>query len=169
MPKTVPYNASVRVLTFHRSFCLLASVALLLIVVAPLVSRWHAQASHPVHVHEVPAIPKPAIPNHDPAAQPGHDHHAHHHDMSSHQAMADAPAAAPATPEPKDPHAGHDMGMECDYCLLAARMISLLVALLLFLTIWPAAFRALAGLIDTRRTPALGTLGARGPPLTLPC
>ena len=165
----MPYNAEVRALTFHRSFYLLASVAMLLIVVAPLVSRWQAQASHAVHVHEVPAMPDPPVPIHDHAAQPGHEHHAHHHDMSSHQAMVDAPAATPATPESKDPHAGHEMGVECDYCLLAARMISLLVALLLFLTIWPAVFRALAGLVDTRRAPALGTLGARGPPSTLPC
>lgn len=165
----MPYNAEVRALTFHRSVYLLASVAMLLIVVAPLVSRWQAQASHAVHVHEVPAMPDPPVPIHDHAAQPGHEHHAHHHDMSSHQAMVDAPAATPATPESKDPHAGHEMGVECDYCLLAARMISLLVALLLFLTIWPAVFRALAGLVDTRRAPALGTLGARGPPSTLPC
>lgn len=169
MPKTVPYNASVRALTLHRSFHLLASLALLLIVVAPLVSRWQAQASHAVHVHELAATPEPAVPVHEHAAQPSHDHHAHHHDMSSHQAMAAPPAAAPAPPEPKDPHAGHDMGVECDYCLIAARMISLLVALLLLLTVWPAAFRALAGLVDTRRAPALGTLGARGPPLALPC
>lgn len=165
----MPYNAGVRLLTFHRSFCLLACVALLLIVAAPLVSRWQAQARHAEHMHEGPAVLEPPVQMHDHPAQPGQEHHAHHHDMSSHQAMADGPAAAPATSAPKDPQAGHDMGVECDYCLIAARMISLLVALLLFLTAWPTVFRALAGLVDTRRAPALGTLGARGPPFTLPC
>lgn len=77
-----------------------------------------------------------------------------------------APAAAPT---PADPHAQHDMGVDCDYCLIAARMISLLVALLLLMTVGPVHFRALAGLVATRQSPSLGTLGARGPPHALAC
>ncbi len=77
-----------------------------------------------------------------------------------------APAAAPT---PANPHAQHDMGVDCDYCLIAARMISLLVALLLLMTIGPVHFRALAGLVATRQSPSPGTLGARGPPHALAC
>jgi len=61
------------------------------------------------------------------------------------------------------------MGVDCEYCLIAARMISLLVALLLAMAIWPAVFRALFGLVDRRRIRAPGTLGARGPPSALTC
>ena len=51
----------------------------------------------------------------------------------------------------------------------AARMISLLVALLLLMTVGPVHFRALAGLVATRQSPSPGTLGARGPPHALAC
>ncbi len=61
------------------------------------------------------------------------------------------------------------MGVDCDYCVIAARMISLLVALLLLMAVGPVQFRALAGLLDTRHAPSPGTLGARGPPHALAC
>nr|WP_281367578.1 DUF2946 family protein [Stenotrophomonas tumulicola] len=124
-------------------------MAMLLVMAAPVVSR---ALAHPAMPPVQALVAGPQVP----AA-----HHMHHdmghgmgHDMASH---ADHP-------RPASPHAEHDMGVECDYCLIAARMISLLVAVLLLMTLWPAVFRALAGFIDTRRAPAAGTLGARGPP-----
>ncbi len=51
------------------------------------------------------------------------------------------------------------MGVDCEYCLIVARLISLLVALVLWLPIWPPVFRALAGLIATRRIPCNGDAG----------
>jgi len=153
----------VRTTALHRWLLPLAFLAMLLVVVAPLISR---ALAHP----PVPAATPHAM--HHMMEQPmghamAHDmHHGTHHDM-----VMDEPAAmedaAPTTAA--DPHAGHDMGVDCEYCLLAARMISLLVALLLFMALWPRVFRALAGLVDTRRVPAPGTLGARGPPSGFPC
>lgn len=94
----------------------------------------------------------------DAGAHAGHDMH---HDIGHGQGR---PAAeAPADPH-ADPHANHEMGVDCEYCLIAARLISLLVALLLLLTQWPAVFRSLSGPVERRRAPAHGTLGARGPP-----
>lgn len=61
------------------------------------------------------------------------------------------------------------MGVDCEYCLIAARMISLLVAVLLLIALWPAVFRALAGRVVARQSPSPGTLGARGPPPALAC
>ncbi len=84
-------------------------------------------------------------------------HHVHH-DIDQGQTR-------PAAEAPADPHANHEMDVDCEYCLIAARLISLLVALLLLLTQWPAVFRSLSGLVERRRAPAHGTLGARGPPV----
>ena len=85
----------------------------------------------------------------------------HGHDMAPHPGDHAAPSTA------ADPHASHEMGVDCDYCLIAARMIGLLVALLLVLVAWPAMVHR-----DPARQPALrvvvpGTLGARGPPHAL--
>ena len=63
-----------------------------------------------------------------------------------------------------DPHAAHEPGVECDYCLIAARMIGLLVALLLALMAWPAVPRSVYRLPDAFGSVFLGSLGARGPP-----
>ncbi|UNE64711.1 DUF2946 family protein [Xanthomonas oryzae] len=149
---------------------------MLLVVVAPLISR---ALAHPMAVSaQVPVAHaghrldmQPATPQ---PADMQQMHHAMRHAM--HHAMpmtAPGPAdAADADTRPSrsaGSHAEHDMGVDCEYCLIAARLISLLVALLLWLSIWPSVFRALAGLIATRRIPATGTLGARGPPLALAC
>lgn len=79
--------------------------------------------------------------------------HAMHHAMP--MTMAPGPAdAADADTRPSSSagsHAEHDTGVDCEYCSIAARLISLLVALLLWLPVWPSVFRALAGLIATRR------------------
>ncbi|QBH05730.1 DUF2946 family protein [Xanthomonas oryzae] len=149
---------------------------MLLVVVAPLISR---ALAHPMAVSaQVPVAHaghrldmQPATPQ---PADMQQMHHAMRHAM--HHAMpmtapgpADAAAADTRPSRSAGSHAEHDMGVDCEYCLIAARLISLLVALLLWLYIWPSVFRALAGLIATRRIPATGTLGARGPPLALAC
>lgn len=121
-----------------------------LVVAAPVLSR---ALAHP------PVVAVQAV---DEGPTQGHAmHHDMGHDMH-HAAVAASDAAAPA--KASDPHADHDMGVECEYCLIAARMISLLVAVLLLLAHWPAVFRSLTGLVDSRCSPAPGTLGARGPP-----
>jgi hypothetical protein len=130
-----------------------------LVMVAPLISRALAEQPAPI------AVPRPM----DAAAKPhtgsAHDmHHAMHHDMTAPQAPSHAASSESVAPSSADPHAKHEMGVECDYCLIAARMISLLVALLLLLTVWPTAFRTITARHPPRPAPALGTLGARGPP-----
>ncbi|MET0130557.1 MAG: DUF2946 family protein [Stenotrophomonas chelatiphaga] len=131
-----------------------------LVMVAPLISR--ALAEHPAPN----AVLAPAESAAAPHAGSAHDmhhgtQHATHHDMTAVQPPVHAASSDTAPP---DPHAKHEMGVECDYCLIAARMVSLLVALLLLLTVWPAAFRTITARHPTRSAPALGTLGARGPP-----
>ncbi|MGE6332607.1 DUF2946 family protein [Stenotrophomonas sp. NPDC077659] len=129
---------------------------MLLILLAPLVSRWLAHGTE-----QPPEPPVLAVPHSTPAMHmPGDP--AHHHAMA-----ADAGAHDPhdvSTTTRTDTHAGHDMGVECDYCLIAARMISLLVALLMALIGWrPPRF----AVVWTRRwvgRVAAGHLGARGPP-----
>lgn len=144
---------------------------MLLVVIAPLISRAiahpmagsvHSPVAHAGHHLEM-----------DPATlQPANAYQMHHdmgHSMDHAVPMMPDPMdAVGSDTEPSEsvaPHAEHEMGADCEYCLIAARMISLLVALLLLLTTWRAIFRALVGLTDTRRIPATGTLGARGPPL----
>lgn len=136
---------------------------MLLVVFAPLISR---ALSYPM------VVTMQAPDAH--AEHPGtvesatlQTHHVHH-DMGhvmDHSMMTMPDSATTAKPaKSADPHAEHEMGVDCEYCLIAARMISLLVALLLLIITWPPMFRALAGLVDTQRSPAQGTLGARGPP-----
>ncbi|WP_354284406.1 hypothetical protein [Stenotrophomonas sp. 2619] len=144
---------------------------MLLVVVAPLVSRALAHPPwatvQPLHAHAAHAQPVATAAAH---AHPMHHDAAHGRDHammapSAHAESAPAPAATPSG----DPHAQHDMGVDCDYCVIAARMISLLVALLLLMAVGPVQFRPLAGLLDTRHSPSPGTLGARGPPHALAC
>ncbi|MBD3773887.1 MAG: hypothetical protein IE921_09920 [Rhodobacteraceae bacterium] len=148
---------------------------MLLIVLAPLVSRWVAHgtgASHSEAVH--------AIEHHHPAMQQHEDveHHDHgagdatevimsadhdHHAMAAHAEVR--PLQDHADKTRNDPHAGHDMGVDCDYCLIAARMVSLLVALLLALIGWSPPHFARAWTLSWGSSIAAGHLGARGPPL----
>lgn len=144
----------------------LALLAIALLVLAPLVSRALPPAAGSAASAAV------AMSGHvSAAAEPaGARMHAHHH--PAHPVGAAHDAATPvAHQEPPstavDPHASHEMGVDCDYCLIAARMIGLLVALLLVLVAWPAMVHR-----DPARQPALrvvvpGTLGARGPPHAL--
>jgi len=144
---------------------------MLLVVVAPLVSRALAHPPgadvQPLHAHAAHAQP---VATAAPHAHPMHHDAAHgmDHAMMAPPAHTESAPAAASTPS-GDPHAQHDMGVDCDYCVIAARMISLLVALLLLMAVGPVQFRALAGLLDTRHSPSPGTLGARGPPHALAC
>jgi hypothetical protein len=149
-----------------------ACLAMLLVLVAPLISRalLHATpaATHLSQVHAGHHQARQSV-----AAEPRHVHHrmAHgrdHAQTPSHDSAAAAPSATPVAGG-ADSHAGHDMAVDCDYCVIAARMISLLVALVLLMTVGPVHFRALAGPVSARQSPSPGTLGARGPPHALAC
>ncbi|HIE5094571.1 DUF2946 family protein [Stenotrophomonas maltophilia] len=126
---------------------------MLLVLLAPLVSRWLA------HGHAAAAAPVAAM---DHATHAEHAQHAMegHHD---HHAMA--MPHGESTPKPAaDPHADHEMGVDCDYCLIAARLITLLVAALLLLAPTAPVCRALRGAVRALPQRISGTLGARGPP-----
>ncbi|HEL3178899.1 TPA: DUF2946 domain-containing protein [Stenotrophomonas maltophilia] len=124
---------------------------MLLVLLAPLVSRWLA------HGHVAASAPVAAIDHslHAPHVMDGH--HDHHAMEMQHGESAPKPAA--------DPHADHEMGVDCDYCLIAARMITLLVAALLLLAPMTPVCRALRGAVQALPRRISGTLGARGPPV----
>ncbi|RIA21989.1 hypothetical protein DFO63_2791 [Stenotrophomonas sp. AG209] len=126
---------------------------MLLVLLAPLVSRWLA------HGHVAAAVPVAAL---DHAMHAEHAQHAMegHHD---HHAMA-MPHGEAAKKPAADPHAEHEMGVDCDYCLIAARLITLLVAAVLLLAPMAPVCRALRGAVRALPQRISGTLGARGPP-----
>ncbi|MHC1652913.1 DUF2946 family protein [Stenotrophomonas maltophilia] len=134
----------------HRRFRALAWLAMLLVLLAPLVSRWLA------HGHSAAAAPVAALDYAHHAQHVMEGHHDHH-------AMAMQHSEA-ATKPPADPHADHEMGVDCDYCLIAARLITLLVAALLLLAPMASICRASGGAVQALPQPISGTLGARGPP-----
>jgi len=127
---------------------------MLLVLFAPLVSRWL------VHGHVVASAAPVAAMDH--AAHTQHAMEGHH----DHHAMAMQHGEATPKP-PADPHAGHEMGVDCDYCLIAARLITLLVAALLLMIPLAPVRRALRGAVQTLPQRICGTLGARGPPVLL--
>ncbi|TPD99847.1 DUF2946 domain-containing protein [Stenotrophomonas maltophilia] len=127
---------------------------MLLVLFAPLVSRWL------VHGHVVASAAPVAAMDH--AAHTQHAMEGHH----DHHAMAMQHGEARPKP-PADPHADHEMGMDCDYCLIAARLITLLVAALLLMIPLAPVCRALRGAVQTLPQRICGTLGARGPPVLL--
>ncbi|WP_318241123.1 hypothetical protein [Stenotrophomonas lacuserhaii] len=148
---------------FHRWLHAWACLAMALVMVAPLISR--SLAEHPAPTAALAPVEAAANPHMGSAHDMHHGmQHAMHHDMTAAQPPSHAASSESVAPASADPHAKHEMGVECDYCLMAARMISLLVALLLLLTVWPAAFGTITARHPTRPAPALGTLGARGPP-----
>ncbi|MCB7145467.1 DUF2946 family protein [Stenotrophomonas maltophilia] len=124
---------------------------MLLVLLAPLVSRWL------VHGHVAATAPVAAMNHatHAEHAQHAMEEHHEHHAMSLGEAEK-KPAA--------DPHADHEMGVDCDYCLIAARLITLLVAAVLLLAPMAPVCRALRGAVQTLPQRISGTLGARGPP-----
>ncbi|MBH1552914.1 DUF2946 domain-containing protein [Stenotrophomonas maltophilia] len=124
---------------------------MLLVLLAPLVSRWLA------HGHVAASATVSAM-DHSLHAQHAMDGHHDHHAMAmQHGELAPKSAA--------DPHADHEMGVDCDYCLIAARMITLLVAALLLLAPMAPVCRALRGAVQALPQRISGTLGARGPPV----
>ncbi len=156
----------------------LAFVATLLMVLAPLVSRWQ-QAQGP-QVMLMPGgmahVMAAAIVADEPAEAlaPAMDHHGMgHHDMAMHdtsmQAMAThGPATSPTgstEPAPKpsiDPHAGH--GEACEYCMMASRLMPWLAVLFVLLHALQLSAPPVPRTVATRslRWPAHA---ARGPPL----
>lgn len=56
------------------------------------------------------------------------------------------------------------MGVECDYCLIAARMVSLLIALLMALIVWRLPRFSMVWRLLRGTAFEAGHLGARGPP-----
>lgn len=123
---------------------------MLLVLLAPLVSRWLA------HGHVAAAVPVAAMDHSQHAQHAMEGHHDHH-------AMAMQRGEVSKKP-PADPHAEHEMGVDCDYCLIAARLITLLVAALLLLAPMVSICRALRGAVQALPQRVSGTLGARGPP-----
>ncbi|WP_115049775.1 DUF2946 family protein [Xanthomonas arboricola] len=136
----------------HPCLHLLACLAVLLMLVAPLISRWSQPPSGEPMCTSGPALAAdgslhaghPAMPT-PPAA--------HQHDA----------AASPAVPHSGDHAAAH--GEACDYCVLAARLLpwlALLVLCLLQRRPAPVPVHRHARAAATVRWAALG---ARGPPL----
>jgi len=123
---------------------------MLLVLLAPLVSRWL------VHGHVAAAVPVAAMDHSQHAQHVMEGHHDHHAMAMPHDESTPKPAV--------DPHADHEMGVDCDYCLIAARLITLLVAALLLLAPMAPVCRALRGAVQTLPQRISGTLGARGPP-----
>ncbi|WP_312706847.1 DUF2946 family protein [Stenotrophomonas sp.] len=149
------YNAGVRAVPFHRSLTLMAAIAMLLIVAAPLLSRWIAHSPEAPRVHALHAAEQVGPAPHE------HPSGAHHHGSESAVAMT---AHAGPTASKSAPHANHDMGVDCDYCLIAARMVSLLVAMLIALIGWRPPQFARTWVLQWGASVAAGHLGARGPP-----
>ena len=138
---------------------------MLLVLLAPLVSRWMAHGPAPAAAPVMAGMDHGAM-DHSAMGHGAHGEHAQHameghHD---HHAMAmthDETAAKPAV----DPRAEHEMGVDCEYCLIAARLITLLVAAFLLLVPLAPVCRALAGSVRALPSRLRGTLGARGPPM----
>ncbi|WP_429622893.1 DUF2946 family protein [Stenotrophomonas sp. AN71] len=123
---------------------------MLLVLLAPLVSRWLA------HGHVAAAAPVAAMDHSLHVQHAMEGHHDHHAMAMQHGEVATKP--------PADPHADHEMGVDCDYCLIAARLFTLLVAALLLLALMAPPCRALRGAVQALPQRVSGTLGARGPP-----
>ncbi|WMJ69362.1 DUF2946 family protein [Stenotrophomonas sp. 24(2023)] len=143
---------------FHRRMQILAALAIALLVLAPLVSRalLYATPAGASHAH-TPAAHDRAMMDHS-----AHGQHGAHMSMHMHMDMHGS-AATPA-PAPSDPHAGHEMGVDCDYCAIAARMTTLVLAALWLLIAWIPPRRALSGLARTHAAPPPHAYAARGPP-----
>lgn len=126
---------------------------MLLVLLAPLVSRWLA------HGYVAASAPVAAVEHamHAEHAQHAMEGHHDHHAMATPHGESTPKSAA-------DPHADHEMGVDCDYCLIAARLITLLVAALLLLAPMAPVCRALRGAVQALPQRISGTLGARGPP-----
>ncbi|UXA68076.1 DUF2946 family protein [Xanthomonas prunicola] len=135
----------------HRLLPLLACVAVVLMLVAPLISRWsQTQSTEPMCMSA-------------PAVSAESSLHADHRPQPPGIAAPAHPGAALAL-QHSGSHGAATHGEACDYCVLAARLLPLLiVALLCLLQLLPmrapAHTQASAGSVFR-----WAALGARGPP-----
>ncbi|CAG2093981.1 DUF2946 family protein [Xanthomonas euroxanthea] len=136
----------------HPCLHLLACLAVLLMLVAPLISRWS----------QAPSVEPMCMSG--PVLDAGGSLHADHHALPAQAAAHQHPTAA----SPDKPHTGEHAtthGEACDYCVLAARLLpwlALLVLSLLHRLPAPAPAHRQARPATMVRWAALG---ARGPPL----
>lgn len=154
----------------------LAFVATLLMVLAPLVSRWQqAHADAPVMrmptgmTHAMP-VPLDAHAGHVMAHQDmqhdgtQHDGAQHHHmptqPMPVHAMQGAHEQAAPSPPMSE--HAGH--GDACEYCMMASRLIPWLAVLILLLPAMPVIAPRVRRAVPTPRSLRWPAHAARGPP-----
>ncbi|WP_434987768.1 DUF2946 family protein [Xanthomonas melonis] len=140
----------------HRLLQRLACLAVLLMLVAPLISRWiQMPAQEPMCTSGVSASIDTA--SLAPGQFASHQHASHQH--ASHHAGH----AAATTPHAGD-HAAASHGEACDYCVLAARLLPwLIVAVLCLLQLRPSPISA-ASAAPHRAALRWAALGARGPP-----
>lgn len=143
-------------------------LATLLVIVGPLVSRWQRDDMDPgltgTRATQVAPPTSEAMPDNGGS---------HHHHQTAGAMPAASMAAKAKSPQPPDPHAGHDMGVDCDYCLLAARLLPWMVFALLILPLLRAPAPRVFKVLGRVGKAWHGHLGARGPPrgraLTLSC
>lgn len=136
----------------HRLLPLLACLAVVLMLVAPLISRWsQAQSAEPMCMSAPALSAESSLHAGHRTRPPGIATHAH----------SDAATAT----QHAGSHEAATHGEACDYCVLAARLLLLLIVALLCLlqlrpTPAPAYTQASAGPVFR-----WAALGARGPPL----
>lgn len=161
----------------HRRFLQvmhrLALIGVLLMVVAPLVSRWVQSSGGIGPLTQLVAL----CGGHGP--QPARPDHAMHHDMAAmehagmkHAGMAPAGHAMPMAMDMSMPMDHGDGGMPpdhdgaaCDYCLLAARLLPFVLVLLLLPMLRATAFTPGWIWAMPRIAAAWPAHAARGPPL----
>ncbi|MCC4605247.1 DUF2946 family protein [Xanthomonas campestris] len=136
----------------HRPMHLLACLAVLLLLVAPLISRWNqAPSQEPMCISGPAGSLAAALLRQQGLLAPHASHHAGH--------------ASETGQHPGD-HAAARHGEACDYCVLAARLLPWLVlAVLCLLQLRPT---TLSTRVGGPRRAALrwAAHGARGPPLS---
>ncbi|KAB7771064.1 membrane protein [Xanthomonas maliensis] len=157
-------------LAFQRSVSWLACLAMLLMLLAPLVSRGMlACAPSTAHMQSMhaPAAPEAVAPAAmcTPAMAPTTAADPHHHGA---HAMANADSVPPpmhvqAAPTPQHP-AGRGEDGDCAYCAIAARLLVFAVALLAVLLVVPLIRDWLPQRLARVPRGPTGQLGARGPP-----
>lgn len=135
---------------------------MLLVLLAPFISRAmnHSALGLAPAVH-APSI-SPTAADHDGSATAHAEHHDHHHHHHDHADALHAPAEKAS---PADPHAHHEMGVECDYCLIAARLLTFAVAFILALLLLPQVCQTARRSLEWYCAAPSSQLGARGPPL----
>jgi len=101
--------------SFHALMQRLAAAAVLLMLFAPLISRWQQS-------HDLPVIDDQVLCQSEFLT--AHTAHAHEEKASRHSSSGHLPT---------DHHEDH--GIACDYCVLVARLLPLLVWLWLFPTL----------------------------------